>query len=131
MAHHRKADVLMRASRALAEEITSFFCPARRWLAIFGVSVLLITFLLASPIVLGEYAQQILSQAFFFAIAAVTVDLLWGYTGRIFLYMVASPFYKLNSVSPAFLARSMQSDLRPHLGHAVRFNTSVGRCACK
>jgi branched-chain amino acid transport system permease protein len=37
--------------------------------------------LLASPIVLGEYAQQILSQAFFFAIAAVTVDLLWGYTG--------------------------------------------------
>ena len=71
----------MRASRALAEEITSFLCPARRWLAIFGVSVLLITFLLTSPIVLGEYAQQILSQAFFFAIAAVTVDLLWGYTG--------------------------------------------------
>ncbi|OLB08155.1 MAG: hypothetical protein AUH14_01805 [Candidatus Rokubacteria bacterium 13_2_20CM_69_15_1] len=30
---------------------------------------------------LGEYAQQILSQAFFFAIAAITVDLLWGYTG--------------------------------------------------
>jgi len=37
--------------------------------------------LLASPLVLGEYAQQILSQAFFFAIAAITVDLLWGYTG--------------------------------------------------
>ncbi len=37
--------------------------------------------LLVSPMVLGEYAQQILSQAFFFAIAAVTVDLLWGYTG--------------------------------------------------
>ena len=71
----------MTANRALAQEITSFLCPARRWLAIFGVSVLLITFLLASPIVLGEYAQQILSQAFFFAIAAVTVDLLWGYTG--------------------------------------------------
>jgi len=71
----------MRASRALAEEITSFLCPARRWLAIFGISILLITFLLASPMVLGEYAQQILSQAFFFAIAAVTVDLLWGYTG--------------------------------------------------
>jgi branched-chain amino acid transport system permease protein len=81
MAHHRKADVLMTASRALAEEITSFLCPARRWLAIFGISILLITFLLASPMVLGEYAQQILSQAFFFAIAAVTVDLLWGYTG--------------------------------------------------
>ncbi len=37
--------------------------------------------LLVSPLVLGDYAQQILSQAFFFAIAAVTVDLLWGYTG--------------------------------------------------
>src|SRR5215475_2129280 len=37
--------------------------------------------LLASPVGLGEYPQQILSQAFFFAIAAITVDLLWGYTG--------------------------------------------------
>jgi branched-chain amino acid transport system permease protein len=37
--------------------------------------------LLASPLALDEYAQQILSQAFFFAIAAITVDLLWGYTG--------------------------------------------------
>jgi branched-chain amino acid transport system permease protein len=81
MAQHRKADVLMTASRALAEESTSFLSSARRWLTIFGVSVLLMIFLLASPVVLGEYAQQILSQAFFFAIAAVTVDLLWGYTG--------------------------------------------------
>ncbi len=37
--------------------------------------------LLASPLAIGEYPQQILSQAFFFAIAAITVDLLWGYTG--------------------------------------------------
>src|SRR3989440_3398702 len=37
--------------------------------------------LAASPLVLGEYAQEILSQAFFFAVAAITVDLLWGYTG--------------------------------------------------
>jgi branched-chain amino acid transport system permease protein len=37
--------------------------------------------LLASPLVLGDYAQQILAQAFFFAVAAVSVDLLWGYTG--------------------------------------------------
>jgi branched-chain amino acid transport system permease protein len=37
--------------------------------------------LLASPFVLGDYARQILSQAFFFAVAAITVDLLWGYTG--------------------------------------------------
>ena len=69
----------MTASRTLAEQIASFW--RRRWLAIFGASVLFVAFLLASPMVLGEYAQQILSQAFFFAIAAITVDLLWGYTG--------------------------------------------------
>src|SRR5437763_5002837 len=45
-----------------------------------GVVVMLVL-RAASPLVLGEYAQQILSQAFFFAVAAVTVDLLWGYTG--------------------------------------------------
>jgi branched-chain amino acid transport system permease protein len=81
MAHHQKTDVPVTANRTLAEEITSFLSPTRRWLTIFGVSVLLVGFLLASPMVLGDYAQQILSQAFFFAIAAVTVDLLWGYTG--------------------------------------------------
>jgi branched-chain amino acid transport system permease protein len=43
--------------------------------------ILLGAALLASPLVLGDYAQQILAQAFFFAVAAVTVDLLWGYTG--------------------------------------------------
>jgi len=43
--------------------------------------MVLVAFLLASPLILAEYAQQILSQAFFFAIAAITVDLLWGYTG--------------------------------------------------
>ena len=69
----------MTASRTVAEQIASFW--RRRWLAIFGASVLFVAFLLTSPMVLGEYAQQILSQAFFFAIAAITVDLLWGYTG--------------------------------------------------
>jgi urea transport system permease protein/urea transport system ATP-binding protein len=81
MAHHQKTDVPITANRTLAEEITSFLSPARRWLTIVGVSALLVGLLLASPMVLGDYAQQILSQAFFFAIAAVTVDLLWGYTG--------------------------------------------------
>lgn len=54
---------------------------ATRWQALLGVSILLIAVLLASPFVLGTYAQQILSQAFLFAVAAITVDLLWGYTG--------------------------------------------------
>jgi ABC-type branched-subunit amino acid transport system ATPase component/ABC-type branched-subunit amino acid transport system permease subunit len=46
-----------------------------------GGFVLLAVALLASSFALGDYAQQILSQAFFFALAAITVDLLWGYTG--------------------------------------------------
>src|SRR5262245_66422020 len=61
--------------------MTSVPSPAPRWLIIASVSMVLVVFLLASPLALGEYPQQILSQAFFFAIAAITVDLLWGYTG--------------------------------------------------
>ncbi|MDR7533953.1 MAG: ATP-binding cassette domain-containing protein [Armatimonadota bacterium] len=33
------------------------------------------------PLVLGTFALRILSQAFLFAVAAISVDLLWGYTG--------------------------------------------------
>ena len=51
----------------------------RTWIV--GSFVLLGAALLASPLVLGDYTQQILAQAFFFAVAAVSVDLLWGYTG--------------------------------------------------
>jgi len=51
--------------------------PPVIWWSFAGLGIAL----LASPVVLGEYPQQILSQAFFFAIAAITVDLLWGYTG--------------------------------------------------
>jgi branched-chain amino acid transport system permease protein len=51
----------------------------RGWIA--GSFILLGAALLISSVVLGDYAQQILAQAFFFAIAALTVDLLWGYTG--------------------------------------------------
>src|SRR5262245_7501517 len=51
----------------------------RRWIV--GSFILLGAALLVSPLVLGDYAQQNLAQAFFFAIAAITVDLLWGYTG--------------------------------------------------
>jgi branched-chain amino acid transport system permease protein len=52
---------------------------SRTWIV--GSFSLLGAALLASPLVLGDYAQQILAQAFFFAVAAVSVDLLWGYTG--------------------------------------------------
>src|SRR4030095_2633335 len=54
---------------------------AARWQGIITVTTLLAAALAASPSVLDDYAQQILAQAFFFAVAAITVDLLWGYTG--------------------------------------------------
>lgn len=54
---------------------------AARSQGILAVTALLAATLAASPFVLDDYAQQILAQAFFFAIAAITVDLLWGYTG--------------------------------------------------
>jgi branched-chain amino acid transport system permease protein len=54
---------------------------AARWQGILIVTTLLAAALAASPLLLDDYAQQILAQAFFFAIAAITVDLLWGYTG--------------------------------------------------
>jgi branched-chain amino acid transport system permease protein len=74
-------ETLTTGSEAPTETMTSMSSSTRRWLIIASVSVLLVAFLLTSPLVLGEYAQQILSQAFLFAIAAITVDLLWGYTG--------------------------------------------------
>ena len=54
---------------------------AARSQGIFAVTALLAATQAASPFVFDDYAQQILAQAFFFAIAAITVDLLWGYTG--------------------------------------------------
>src|SRR6266478_5989021 len=65
-------------NRAIVPADTSM--PAR-WQGILTVTTLLAAGLAVSPLVLDDYAQQILAQAFFFAIAAITVDLLWGYTG--------------------------------------------------
>src|SRR5712692_8749472 len=65
-------------NRAIVPADTSM---AARWQGILTVTTLLAAGLAASPVVLDDYAQQILAQAFFFAIAAITVDLLWGYTG--------------------------------------------------
>jgi branched-chain amino acid transport system permease protein len=37
--------------------------------------------LVAGPFVFGTYLMNVLVQAFFFSIVAITVDVLWGYTG--------------------------------------------------
>src|SRR5262245_25968891 len=70
-------DGLLSTMARVARVARSIRDPPVIWWSFAGLGIAL----LASPVVLGEYPQQILSQAFFFAIAAITVDLLWGYTG--------------------------------------------------
>ena len=43
--------------------------------------VLTLVLLVAGPFVFGTYLMNVLVQAFFFSIVAITVDVLWGYTG--------------------------------------------------
>jgi branched-chain amino acid transport system permease protein len=52
--------------------------PRRGLLVIGGFAVLLLA---VGPLLFGTYLLNVLIQAFFFSIVAVTVDVLWGYTG--------------------------------------------------
>src|SRR5215467_7489755 len=70
-------DGLLSTMARVARVTRSIRDPPVIWWSFAGLGIAL----LASPVVLGEYPQQILSQAFFYAVAAITVDLLWGYTG--------------------------------------------------
>jgi branched-chain amino acid transport system permease protein len=53
--------------------------PRGRGIVLCGACALLL--LAVGPFVFGTYLLNILIQAFFFSIAAITVDILWGYTG--------------------------------------------------
>ena len=77
----REIDTRVPEARAAAGAARPGRARTQRWPGTLVVSLVLAAALWASPLILGEYAQQILSQAFFFAIPAITVDLLWGYTG--------------------------------------------------
>jgi branched-chain amino acid transport system permease protein len=91
---------------------------------IVGSFILLGAALLASPLVLGDYAQQILAQAFFFAIAAVTVDLLWGYAG--ILTFGQSAFFGIGVYAVALaLAYYVEGWLATTGAIAVAFGTAA------
>jgi branched-chain amino acid transport system permease protein len=64
----------------------------RGWMMVAGSAVLLLA---AGPFVFGTYLLNILIQAFFFSIVAVTVDVLWGYTG--YLTFGQSAFFGLGA----------------------------------
>ena len=57
-----------------------------------GLAVILLA---AGPLVFGSYLLNVLIQAFFFSIVAVTVDILWGYTG--YLTFGQSAFFGLGA----------------------------------
>lgn len=57
-----------------------------------GIGVLLMA---AGPWLFGSYLLNVLIQAFFFSIVAVTVDILWGYTG--YLTFGQSAFFGLGA----------------------------------
>src|SRR6266511_4171130 len=77
----REIDTRVPEVRAAAGAARPGRARTQRWPGTLVVSLVLAAALWASPLILGEYAQQILSQAFSFATPAITVDLLWGYTG--------------------------------------------------
>ncbi|MCX4162235.1 MULTISPECIES: ATP-binding cassette domain-containing protein [Paraburkholderia] len=56
---------------------------------------LAVVLLAVGPLVFGPYLLNVLIQAFFFSIVAVTVDILWGYTG--YLTFGQSAFFGLGA----------------------------------
>lgn len=68
--------------------------PGRGLLVIGGLVVLLLA---VGPLLFGTYLLNILIQAFFFSIVAVTVDILWGYTG--YLTFGQSAFFGIGAYS--------------------------------
>ncbi|SOE91935.1 amino acid/amide ABC transporter membrane protein 2, HAAT family /amino acid/amide ABC transporter ATP-binding protein 1, HAAT family [Burkholderia sp. D7] len=64
----------------------------RGLLMVEGFAALLLA---AGPFVFGTYLLNVLIQAFFFSIVAVTVDILWGYTG--YLTFGQSAFFGLGA----------------------------------
>ncbi|WP_155028210.1 ABC transporter permease subunit [Burkholderia pseudomallei] len=72
--------------------------PARGLLMVGGLAVLL---LVAGPFLFGTYLLNVLIQAFFFSIVAVTVDILWGYTG--YLTFGQSAFFGIGAYAAGLI----------------------------
>ncbi|HTJ94965.1 MAG TPA: branched-chain amino acid ABC transporter permease, partial [Pararobbsia sp.] len=70
----------------------------RGQLIVAGLAVVLLA---AGPLVFSTYLLNVLIQAFFFAIVAVTVDVLWGYTG--YLTFGQSAFFGIGAYAAALV----------------------------
>lgn len=53
----------------------------RRTLALIALGIVALVLVLVGPLFLGRFAINVLTRSMIFAILAVTVDLLWGFTG--------------------------------------------------
>jgi len=73
---------------------------ARNRLAGSGVGLAL-ALLIAGPLVFSTYLLNVLIQACFFAIVAITVDILWGYTG--YLTFGQSAFFGIGAYAAALV----------------------------
>ncbi|QSI31208.1 ATP-binding cassette domain-containing protein [Variovorax sp. RKNM96] len=89
-----------------------------------GIGLLLIV---AGPWVFDTYLLNILVKAFFFAIAAITVDVLWGYTG--YLSFGQSAFFGIGAYAAGLVFThsgfSMSTALLA-LGAAIAVSAAVG-----
>lgn len=81
--------------------------PARRWLpAAFVLAAA--AAVLAAPLVLDTYAVNVLTRSLLLAVAAVTVDLLWGYTG--ILSFAQSAFLAIGAYALALVSTHLGFD---------------------
>ena len=65
------------------------------------MAALAVLLLAAGPLVFSTYLLNVLIQAFFFAIVALTVDILWGYTG--YLTFGQSAFFGIGAYAAALV----------------------------
>ncbi len=69
-------------ARPLTPTVTTQFGVPKRWLAML-LAILIVGSIVLAPLLLDTYMVNILIRAFFVAIAAITVDIVWGYCGTL------------------------------------------------
>ncbi len=78
--------------------------PGQRWLPA-ALTLAAAAAVLAAPLVLDTYSVNVLTRSLLLAVAAVTVDLLWGYTG--ILSFAQSAFLAIGAYALALVSTNM------------------------
>jgi branched-chain amino acid transport system permease protein len=96
-----KADVSLEQRHADAASRPAHERRSHTWRDLAAVAGLAAALLVVGPFMFGSYLLNVLIQAFFFSIVAVTVDLLWGYTG--YLTFGQSAFFGLGAYAAGLM----------------------------